>query len=652
MKKICLFFLIFALITPSVFGQLLPKDAGKTYQNARYLKKAAVTPSTTIPVYNTGKTEWEGILADSLKTALFPTQASGILPTGNAIIFRNKFVRGTNGKTYFIDALGTSQIVKDNLTVLDFVTDTTQTTEQSTQIQNYVDYCTQNGIIADGQNLRFLIKNISLKSNTTLKNFKFKVVNSTADFTAGIVINGDPVNANKNSGKKFNITIDNCYINGNRANQTNIISAAEDGGRHGIRIVGRTENLTIKNTVVDSCAGDGIEFFSNNGINTTVDTDYCFINTKIIDSKFNWNRRHGMSGDAINYMTIENSFFTKNGLDLNTSDAQTVGTRGARIGASLYGNGADFEGYNTVSTAGSNVSNITFFKSYFLDNYEAGLLMLPSNQGNGISKPWNNIIIEGGVYNSGVAAFGGNALIMNPFDENAGKAFSNVSVKNAIINGALTFKCVDKIQTGGNTINNNFIQKIVAVKSDSVTITEYNIEPKNVYQFQVNALKVNAFQNQSFTGLKYITIPSVANIVYLNIGLTDSNNVSGQYWGGIHVNGSSGFYYQGANGARVIDVYNGSGNHYFGKQFLRRTWNGSGFTDSVDLNISGFGGRIGIGSGNLPANDFQFFGKTMGIGLPGGTTGQRPTGTPPGTLRFNSTDTKLEYWNGTIWVQF
>lgn len=69
MKKILFLLLMVMFLTPSVFAQLLPKDNGKTYQNAQYLKKATVSPSTTIPVWNTGKGEWEAVTADSLMTS-------------------------------------------------------------------------------------------------------------------------------------------------------------------------------------------------------------------------------------------------------------------------------------------------------------------------------------------------------------------------------------------------------------------------------------------------------------------------------------------------------------------------------------------------------------------------------------------------------
>ena len=45
------------------------------------------------------------------------------------------------------------------------------------------------------------------------------------------------------------------------------------------------------------------------------------------------------------------------------------------------------------------------------------------------------------------------------------------------------------------------------------------------------------------------------------------------------------------------------------------------------------------------------FGGTSHISLPSGTTGQRPTGAA-GMMRYNSTLSKMEFHNGTDWVQF
>ena len=37
---------------------------------------------------------------------------------------------------------------------------------------------------------------------------------------------------------------------------------------------------------------------------------------------------------------------------------------------------------------------------------------------------------------------------------------------------------------------------------------------------------------------------------------------------------------------------------------------------------------------------------------PKGTTGERPSDCPPGSIRFNTDSARLEYWQGTVWLEF
>ena len=37
---------------------------------------------------------------------------------------------------------------------------------------------------------------------------------------------------------------------------------------------------------------------------------------------------------------------------------------------------------------------------------------------------------------------------------------------------------------------------------------------------------------------------------------------------------------------------------------------------------------------------------------PTGTTAERPSGCPPGSIRFNTDSAHLEYWNGSVWLEF
>lgn len=63
------------------------------------------------------------------------------------------------------------------------------------------------------------------------------------------------------------------------------------------------------------------------------------------------------------------------------------------------------------------------------------------------------------------------------------------------------------------------------------------------------------------------------------------------------------------------------------------------------------GGNVGIGNSS-PRSELDISG-TGAVCLPVGTTGQRPT-SAAGMMRFNSDIlvNKMEYYNGTTWIQF
>ena len=60
-------------------------------------------------------------------------------------------------------------------------------------------------------------------------------------------------------------------------------------------------------------------------------------------------------------------------------------------------------------------------------------------------------------------------------------------------------------------------------------------------------------------------------------------------------------------------------------------------------------GRLGIGTAN-PAVSLDIKSKTDAIALPQGTTAQRPSGNNP-YIRWNTTNSALEVYNGTDWVE-
>lgn len=75
-------------------------------------------------------------------------------------------------------------------------------------------------------------------------------------------------------------------------------------------------------------------------------------------------------------------------------------------------------------------------------------------------------------------------------------------------------------------------------------------------------------------------------------------------------------------------------------------------TTSQPLQVTGgayVSGNLGIGTTN-PTVSLDLGSKTDAIELPQGTTAQRPTGNNP-YIRYNTTNSALEFYNGTDWVE-
>jgi len=72
-------------------------------------------------------------------------------------------------------------------------------------------------------------------------------------------------------------------------------------------------------------------------------------------------------------------------------------------------------------------------------------------------------------------------------------------------------------------------------------------------------------------------------------------------------------------------------------------------TTGGGIHVAGAGSSVGIGSTG-PEVSLDVSQNTDAIGLPKGTTAQRPTGVE-GFIRFNSTSKALEIYDGTNWVE-
>ena len=60
-------------------------------------------------------------------------------------------------------------------------------------------------------------------------------------------------------------------------------------------------------------------------------------------------------------------------------------------------------------------------------------------------------------------------------------------------------------------------------------------------------------------------------------------------------------------------------------------------------------GSVGINS-STPKSALDLSQTTTAVALPQGTTAQRPSGSAP-YIRYNTTNTALEFYNGTDWVE-
>jgi hypothetical protein len=77
---------------------------------------------------------------------------------------------------------------------------------------------------------------------------------------------------------------------------------------------------------------------------------------------------------------------------------------------------------------------------------------------------------------------------------------------------------------------------------------------------------------------------------------------------------------------------------------------GGGGNLSVQTNGMTFDGQGGSGTGVINFLTRTTFSNTGAVKLPVGTTAQRPSAPVTGDTRFNTTTTRLEFYNGTSWI--
>jgi hypothetical protein len=121
-----------------------------------------------------------------------------------------------------------------------------------------------------------------------------------------------------------------------------------------------------------------------------------------------------------------------------------------------------------------------------------------------------------------------------------------------------------------------------------------------------------------------------------NQDLSITTTATGANWAGVllaHGGGTSTHYYAGDSGGGIGTNSNHS--------FALRTNTLTRLTVSAD-------GNVGIGTTN-PVVSLDLSTKTDALALPSGTTGQQPTSPAPGWLRYNSGNSTIEFYNGSLW---
>jgi len=224
---------------------------------------------------------------------------------------------------------------------------------------------------------------------------------------------------------------DQITIDGKRILATNVKvqSAAEDGGRHGIRIRRPVRDFKITNSKITQCASDGIMIFPDlygDGFVTSI------IDFWVIDCELTWNRRHGGSSDRVDGLYVINTKMDNNGryLDGHASDPNSSGAQGDKpVGFDYYyGNGWDDEQYD----AGTFSKNVNFINCTGIDNAKGGLLFLAYAGATAVN---TNINIIGGIYNKGVLnSQDVNAISITPNEiGNTQSIFNGVNINDVSI---------------------------------------------------------------------------------------------------------------------------------------------------------------------------------------------------------------------------
>jgi hypothetical protein len=316
--------------------------------------------------------------------------------------------------------------------------------DATAELQAAIDALPPNGVI-DGYGRSCAVTRLNLKSNMTMQNFRFTAIAGDTPLNAAVTIDG-------NRQRVTDVVLRNIHIDGNRAGQRNLLRP-EDGGRDGFRIVGRARNIWIVNCSAVRCATDGLKIFSHDSLSGD-DLKLNFEDIWVVNCRFEWNRRHGASGDSLRRVTFLNTEFNHNGLDL--PGAATEGARAARDREMLYGAGIDVEGYGV----GSGIDTLSFIGCTAIGNARFGIQFWEiTNPDAPRFQPRRNIAIESCHLDGGVSPkHGRQALEFSAMPHLRGKRpiWESIRIQNCDIDGIFSLFCVADVRIAGGVVRSPY----------------------------------------------------------------------------------------------------------------------------------------------------------------------------------------------------
>lgn len=361
------------------------------------------------------------------------------------------------------------------------------------------------------------------------------------------------------------------------------------------------------------------------------------------------------NGKPLTYMDFTNFRF---GVNTNSLvDTFTVtGTANVSGATKIYGNIVAASGTNSTSTTSGALVIVGGIG--VSGNLYAGNLFATNFNGNIVSTGGSSIFSNIGVTYDG--SFGSvntaNAVITGGYVNGLANLtavtsqISNFSTGNAVISGGYIAALANATIVTGNA-QSWYATTLNATTANTTTAYAANFSTGNAV---IGGGYISALTNA------YVTTSAITNFS------TGNAVISGGYLSGIAnitaVTGNTQIWYTtilNSTSANLITGYAtnfSTGNAVISGGYISALSNASISTANIsninftNTTISSLAGNIIISPLLSDANGTVIIAGASALQLPSGTTAQRPLAIGPGSVRWNNTDSILEYYNGTIWA--